>query len=304
MGCSGYPPIKQYSLKHNLTKNTKDVSSIIELPSGNILTAGAHGILYIWNKEYNEIIETVRAHFKYIPDLLLYNERLLISISEECIIRIWKIDNKIKMIGESEISYNPLNIRKITKKYIAIGFSLGIKIYKFKISDKIYLMEEVNFFPQNTSVITISIINDGRIAINSLYQILLWDYTIVKKKDFNKSFCYLKGHNRSVNCLLLLKNGNLISGGDDKKIIIWNTKKKEIINELNQHKGPVLSLYQLKEGNLVSGEKFSLIYIWSLDFSCVLQTLIENGSIIRFYQLRTLELCSISTDSEIKIWSY
>ena len=304
MGCSGYPPIKQYSLKHNLTKNTKDVSSIIELPSGNILTAGAHGILYIWNKEYNEIIETVRAHFKYIPDLLLYNERLLISISEECIIRIWKIDNKIKMIGESEISYNPLNIRKITKKYIAIGSSLGIKIYKFKISDTEYLMEEVNFFPQNTSVITISIINDGRIAINSLYQILLWDYTIVKKKDFNKSFCYLKGHNRSVNCLLLLKNGNLVSGGEDKKIIIWNTKKKEIIKELNQHKGTVLSLYQLKEGNLVSGEKFSLIYIWSLDFSCVLQTLIENGSIIRFYQLRTLELCSISTDSEIKIWSY
>ena len=50
MGCSGYPPIKQYSLKYNLTKNTKDVSSIIELPSGNILTTGAHGILYIWNK--------------------------------------------------------------------------------------------------------------------------------------------------------------------------------------------------------------------------------------------------------------
>ncbi len=45
------------------------------------------------------------------------------------------------------------------------------------------------------------------------------------------------------------------------KKIIWNAEKKEIIKELNEHKGPILSLYQLKEGNLVSGDKYSLIYI-------------------------------------------
>ena len=304
MGCSGNGPLKEFSLKYNMTQNTKNVSSIIELPSGNILTGGAHGLLYIWNKTYNEIIETIRAHYKYIPDLLLFNERLFISISEECMIRIWKIENKIKMKGEIEINYNPLNLTKISKKFIAIGSSLGINIYKFKISNENYLMEEINFFPQNTTVIAISEIKDGRIAINSLYQILLWDYTITKKKDFEKSYCYLKGHKKNVTSLLLLKNGNLISGSEDKKIIIWNTKKKEIINELNQHKGPVLSLFQLKEGNLVSGEKFSLIYIWSLDFNSIQQTLIEDGAIIRFYQLKNLDLCSISNLSEIKIWGH
>ena len=80
MGCSGSPPISKYSLKHNIIHHTTDVSSIIELPSGNILTAGAHGMLYIWNKSYTEIIETVRAHYKHIPDLLLYEPRLFISI--------------------------------------------------------------------------------------------------------------------------------------------------------------------------------------------------------------------------------
>ena len=73
---------------------------------------------------------------------------------------------------------------------------------------------------------------------------------------------------------------------------------------MNEHKGPILSLYQLKEGNLVSGDKYSLIYIWNLDFSGIYQTLIEDGAIFKFYQLKTFELCSISSCSEIKIWGH
>jgi WD40 repeat protein len=69
------------------------------LPTENILIEGANGMLYIWNKSFSEIIETVRAHFKQIPDLLLYEPSLFISISEECMIRV-KIGKKIKMCGE------------------------------------------------------------------------------------------------------------------------------------------------------------------------------------------------------------
>ena len=304
MGCSGTPPISKYSLKHNIIHHTTDVSSIIELPSGNILTAGAHGMLYIWNKSYTEIIETVRAHYKHIPDLLLYEPRLFISISEECMIRIWKIGKKIKICGELELNYIPLIIRKINNKCISTGSSLGIKLYSFKNNNNTYFMEEINFLPQNSPVIAINVINDGRIAINSLYQVLLWDYIRFNKDEYEKSVTYLKAHRKSVSSLLVLNNGFLVSGGEDKKLIIWNTKKKEIIKELNEHKGPILSLYQLKEGNLVSGDKYSLIYIWNLDFSGIYQTLIEDGAIFKFYQLKTFELCSISSCSEIKIWGH
>ncbi len=50
---------------------------MIELPSGYILKAGAHGMLYIWNKSYTDIIETVRSHYKHIPNLLLYEPNFL-----------------------------------------------------------------------------------------------------------------------------------------------------------------------------------------------------------------------------------
>ena len=44
-------------------------------------------------------------------------------------------------------------------------------------------MEEINFLPQNSPVIAINVINDGRIAINSLYQVLLWDYIRFNKDE-------------------------------------------------------------------------------------------------------------------------
>ena len=88
----------------------------------------------------------------------------------------------------------------------------------------------------------------------------------------------------------------------DKKIFVWNVKEKVRIQELEGHKGPVLSLYQLKQGNLISGDKYSSIYIWNLELTEIIQTIIEEGSIIDFFQLKNYNICSISSASEIKIW--
>ena len=135
---------------------------------------------------------------------------------------------------------------------------------------------------------------------NSLYKIALWKY----KSNKDDQITYMEGHEKSVTSLLQLRDGRVLSGSEDKKIFVWNVKEKVRIQELEGHKGPVLSLYQLKQGNLISGDKYSLIYIWNLDLTEIIQTIIEEGSIIDFFQLKNYNICSVSSASEIKIWGW
>ena len=115
------------------------------------------------------------------------------------------------------------------------------------------------------------------------------------------------GHDGIVRAVLCLENGNVVSGGDDKKIIIWNENKDRLVrmDELIGHNGPVVSLYQIKEKNLISGDMYSVIYIWDIPSGTILQELYQNGEIIRLYQPSVSKgklLCSISSDNHFKVW--
>ena len=63
----------------------------------------------------------------------------------------------------------------------------------------------------------------------------------------------LNSHTSRVLCLGVLQDGTLVSGSEDKTILLWNTKTGETIKSLTGHTGSVSTLVVLQDGTLVSG---------------------------------------------------
>ena len=114
----------------------------------------------------------------------------------------------------------------------------------------------------------------------------------------------LKGHPKPLTSLCSLRDGTLASGAKDKKIFIWDSREQKIINTLEGHLGYVSALYQMNEGNLVSGDEFCNIIIWSKNLKYKVASVYQEGTILRFFQIITGELFSMSSKNQIKVWDF
>ena len=63
--------------------------------------------------------------------------------------------------------------------------------------------------------------------------------------------------------LVVLDDGSLASGSEDKKINIWNTNTGELIRTLTGHRNEILALTTLTDGTLVSGSEDKTIKLWN-----------------------------------------
>ena len=63
----------------------------------------------------------------------------------------------------------------------------------------------------------------------------------------------LHGHTSSVNCVIQLTDGRLVTGGKDSSIKIWDTISGSCLMTLQGHTKSVVSLIQLTDDRLVSG---------------------------------------------------
>jgi WD40 repeat protein len=113
----------------------------------------------------------------------------------------------------------------------------------------------------------------------------------------------LNGHNDWVLCVIVLNNGDLASGGKDKKIIIWDSVTYGIKRWLSGHNGDVSALASLSNDDLISGSADTTIKIWNPNFGSVKNTLIGHTGLIRSLALlNNNTLASGSLDQTIKIW--
>jgi WD40 repeat protein len=114
----------------------------------------------------------------------------------------------------------------------------------------------------------------------------------------------LTGHSDYVRCMIVLNNGDLASGSDDKTIIIWDSVTYSIKRVLNNHTNAVYSLALLPNDDLASGSLDWTIKIWDPQSGILKMTL--NGHSHRVISLAVLSdgsLASSSYDGTIKIWN-
>ena len=114
----------------------------------------------------------------------------------------------------------------------------------------------------------------------------------------------LKGHLGCINCIIQLSNGNLLTGGDDSSIRIWDIKTYENILTFEEHFARVTCLIEISKDIIASGSFDTSIRLWNLnEKKCYLQLCEHLNWVLCLYILKDYSLCSGGGDNLIIIWN-
>ena len=114
----------------------------------------------------------------------------------------------------------------------------------------------------------------------------------------------LKGHLGCINCIIQLSNGNLLTGGDDSSIRIWDIKTYENILTFEEHFARVTCLIEISKDIIASGSFDTSIRLWNLnEKKCYLQLCEHLNWVLCLYILKDNSLCSGGGDNLIIIWN-
>ena len=114
----------------------------------------------------------------------------------------------------------------------------------------------------------------------------------------------LKGHLGCINCIIQLSNGNLLTGGDDSTIRIWDIKTYENILTFEEHFARVTCLIEISKNIIASGSFDTSIRLWNLnEKKCYLQLCEHLNWVLCLYILKDYSLCSGGGDNLIIIWN-
>ena len=74
-----------------------------------------------------------------------------------------------------------------------------------------------------------------------------------------------KEHKNRINCLIKLSNGQVVSGGQDTTIKVWDIDKKECLYTLKGHTSIIWDIRELPDNKLISASDDNKSKIWDLN---------------------------------------
>ena len=186
-----------------------------------------------------------------------------------------------------------------------------------KLEDKINIKCELTLKGHSWSVLSLIQLNNGKLVSSSSDQtIKFWDFNFDKseistKNQLNLNNFFLrksiKAHSDSVNNLLQLKNGNLVSCSKDKTIKIWDISNLNEIKELytlKGHNNSVNKVIELQDKSQIISCSFDgKIIFWDLNMKK--DKIIIKGHIKYIYDIILLNKNEFASSSfeEIKVWN-
>ena len=248
--------------------HNSDISCISILSNNKLISGDYDGNLKLWKQTFKGFnnIQKGKAHNGKINNLVYINYGKFASTSiKDNFILIWKENN----IDE-----------------------------RYKIIEK-YLFDEGNF------CVVLNILNDKNTLISSFNDNKIH---ILEDKDKNNKYKEIKifgEHSKSINIIIQLQTGEIISGSDDKTLKIW---KKYILSEtLIGHKDYVTDIIELTNNKICSSSSDKKIIIWErknlIDKFNLYQILESHLDSIRtLIGLNDGRIISGSIDETIKIW--
>jgi len=296
---------KKNKLKENINNleelNKQIEKSIIELKK----------IYENINKNKEELKLKIQTIFTKIRNVLNEKEdQLLLDIDniynnniyfkEDIIKQSIKLPNKIKKsIDKGKIiekEWNDNNLSSLINDCIIIEnnineiYNINNKINKSNNVEIIYNIKEEQI---NNLIDTIK--NFGEIITNdNLYD----DYNIENRNPIHK----LTNHTDYIVCLCILSDGRLVSGSNDKSIIIYNKQTYQPDLIIKEHNNRINCIIQLSSGELVSCSNDKTIKIYNikgLKYEMKQTLNYHTNNVYKILELKNKVLISCSRDNSI-----
>ena len=82
-----------------------------------------------------------------------------------------------------------------------------------------------------------------------------------------------EGHRLTVNCIIFLPDGRVVSGSSDSSLRVWDPSTGQCLQSLKGHYGSVRCVAVLKDGRVISGSDDSSLRVWDPSTGQCLQSL-------------------------------
>lgn len=145
--------------------------------------------------------------------------------------------------------------------------------------------------------------NGNLLSAGADERMIVWDLATGNQIKTLSNYAYRQGldYTQSV---AELNDSNLVAGGFNFTVNIWNVSVSNCVYQLFNHTNPITSIVTLNDGNLATGTNNGTINIWN-PYGRILLNILKghNGEVIYMVVLKDGRLASASRDTTIKIWS-
>eukprot|EP00744_Colponema_vietnamica_P015641 GILI01021931.1.p1 GENE.GILI01021931.1~~GILI01021931.1.p1 ORF type:complete len:702 (+),score=17.73 GILI01021931.1:217-2106(+) len=138
---------------------------------------------------------------------------------------------------------------------------------------------------------------NGLFVLSRHNEVITWD------SNTDSQVCKFQGHSSSpIFCLATLPNGYVVSGAQDKTILVWDPSTGTIVHELKGHTWSINTLDVLPNGHLLSGAKDDTMRVWDPLSANEICKLNSQGSATKVRILSNSLFMSLSNWKNCILW--
>lgn len=234
-----------------ISKDIKErINCIIKLPDGKIVTGGQDANLKVWDINKKECLYSLSGHTSIIWDLKLASNDKLISASDDNTSKIWNLNSKTsEFLYKGRRHISSIAVLKNNKVLLAAGKNVLL----FNLDNK----EQESCLI--SSVWSLKGLKNGDVAAglgNGLLYILAITDEINIKTEFTRA------HKTTINTIIELENGKLVTSSDECNLILWDINEPESFFIIKGHSDIVTSICLIEGNKFASVSRDKTLKIW------------------------------------------
>ncbi len=233
------------------TEHKGRINCVIKLSNGDIVTAGQDKTIKVWKLDNKSSLITLSGHKSMIWCINEIKGNKVISGSSDNTAVIWDLNAKkfdFELFKDKEISV------VLQLKSGKVLLCSSDKLILFDLESK----KQLTRYEIKTGLRSIKELSDGTVAAGYGNG----DVAILEVGNEIKVKILLKGHKKTVNCIIELENHKLVTSSDENNMILWDLNDPESKYFIEGHTNNVACLAHLGGNRFASSSLDNTLKIW------------------------------------------
>lgn len=224
-----------------------------------LLTGGGDGQAILWSKKSGKLIRKYKGHREPIFDVRFSHDQLqMVTTSWDGYVIVWDVKTG-EIRSRIDLGNVSANRVQFSQNDVYLFISKLDKSFELREIETKEVVRRFAGHTQNITQIKADFEHQQLATVSTDGKAILWDVNtgLIKRK-----FKHTDGSVRAV----VIKNRELITGGSNRVIHIWDSYSGILLNELHGHQAEITSLNKSADNKLlVSGDLDGVIKFWDLE---------------------------------------